>query len=140
MGMNTTFFRLGYLLLLILLLVSCVPSIAADSEYADLAPKVTKLTKAVEAKIHYHQECTAKMTEREVLYYSIAHDPSLLEPFSRMIIKIEPQNGHAIVLICTAEGKALFEDGGCTAEMDWAWKEGEPERNCDFTLKVCEAQ
>jgi len=140
LGINTTFFKQGYLLLLILLLVSCVPSIAADSEYEDLAPKVTKLTKAVESKVHYHQECTAKMTEKEVLYYSIAHDPSLLEPFSLMAIRINQQSGHAIVVICTADGKAIFEDGGCTAGLDWTWKEGEPARNCDFTLTVCETK
>ena len=127
-------------IVLIIFLSGCIPSVAADSEYADLAAKVTKLTKAVESKVHYHQECTAKMTEKEVLYYSIAHDPALLEPFSHMTIKIDQQNGHATVLICTGDGKAVFEDAGCTAGLDWVWKEGELARNCDFKLKVCEAK
>jgi len=106
-------------------------------EYFELGPKVTKLTKAVEAKVYYHQECTAKMTEKEVLYYSIAHDPQLLEPFVGMRIRIEQQNKHAIVLICTSAGKAIFEDAGCTSTLDWSWKEGETERDCEFTLTVC---
>jgi hypothetical protein len=139
MGMKTSLLKKGCLLLT-LLLVSCIHSVAADSEYTELAPKVTKLTKAVESKVHYHQECTSTMSEKEVLYYSIAHDPSLMTPFSLMTIKIDQQNGHAIVLICASDGQAIFEDGGCTAELDWTRKEGESPRNCDFTLKVCEAK
>ena len=123
--------------LIILLLTGCAPSVTSQGKYAELGPKVTKLTKAVEAKVHYHQECTSTMTEKEVLYYSIAHDPQLLEPFASMKVRIEQQNGHAIVLICTSAGKAIHEDAGCTSTLDWSWKESETERNCEFTLTVC---
>jgi hypothetical protein len=138
LGLNKMFFKKALSLMLFLLMASCVTSVASDTDYVELAPSVTKLTKAVEAKVHYHQECTAKMTEKEILYYSIAHDPSLLEPFSHMIIRINQQNGHAIILVCTVDSNAIFEDAGCTAGLDWAWKEDMPVRSCDFKLTSCE--
>jgi len=117
-------------------LLSCA---SITPRHADLGPKLTKLTKAVESKVHYDPECASKMTERQLLYYAIAHDPELLEPFKNMKVRILQQNKHAILLICTKDGSiAFFEDAGCTPELDWTWNEKDPSRPCEFSLNVCE--
>jgi len=130
--------KLIVLILLSALLVACLVNAAPDADYADLGPKLTKLTKAVESKVHYNQECTAKMTDKEALYYAIAHDPGLLEPFTDLTVKVSQQNRHAILLVCTPDGvTAIFEDAGCTAGLDWTWERDTP-KPCVFTLKVCD--
>lgn len=126
------------LFLVIIFFSGCATHISG-SRYPDLGPKLTKLTKAVDNKVYFDPECTGKMTEQEILYYSIAHDLELLEPFLKMTIHILRQGRNAIVLICSEDGTtAFFEDAGCTAELDWSWKEQDPPRPCEFTLKVCE--
>lgn len=101
-----------------------------------LGSRLTKVTMAVESTVQYKSP-PAEARDVELLRIATAHDPSLLEPFKNHRLRAENRGGHGIVLLCTREGKALFEDVGCTAKMDkHHW---ESPVACEFTLDVTEA-
>ncbi len=118
---------------------------AKSSDYQEkffaLAELLTKLTSAVETTLS-NEYVDQNMSDKALLKLATSHDPSLLEPFREYQVKILHDNGHAIVLVCTKDGKsALFEDAGCSEEMDynrWIPKEVSP---CVFTLAgVCKGE
>jgi hypothetical protein len=122
-----------------LLLAGCMPEMNRKaSKWMPLASSLTKLTAAVESTVSFKKNAPPGSRDQELVRVATAHDPSLLEPFTDHAIRAEDRNGHAAVMICTKDGaRALFEDVGCTAQVDkhhWA-----SNATCEFTLDVVEA-
>ncbi len=105
-----------------------------EKRFLALSDALVLLTSAIENAAH-GEAADANMSDEAFLNVATRHNPALREPFRDFQIKIFRKNRHAIVLVCTKDGtKALFEDAGCTAEMDahlWMPKELPP---CTFHL------
>lgn len=99
-----------------------------------LASSLTKLAAAVESTVRYKKP-PAGISDEELLNMATKHDPKLLEPFENYTVKVSQENRHAIVLVCTPDGKkGLLEDAGCSGAMDkHLWKTSS---SCKFTLGV----
>lgn len=79
------------------------------------------------------------LTDTQLLTLATEEDPDLLEPFRHDLLKLNRDFGHAVILVCTSDGKkGLLEDAGCTAEIErHLWKQ---DVACQFTIsasKVC---
>jgi hypothetical protein len=96
------------------------------------ASALTKLSTAVEVTINI-EEPDKSVSDQEILRISTEDDPSLLEPFKNNVIKINREFGHAVILVCSEDGKqGLLEDAGCTAKMDeYLWNKVNA---CAFTI------
>ena len=105
-----------------------------EKEMYRLASSLTKLAKVVEATVRYKKP-PEKISDSDLLKLACERDPKLLEPFKKYTVKVHKEKRHAIVLVCTSNGKrGLLEDAGCTAKMDkHLWKSSVA---CKFTLKV----
>ncbi len=131
-----------YLIVTIFVLGGCSFNLVEDdTKYYQLASALTKLSSAVEATVRY-KKIPDGATSDKIVELSIAHDKSLLTPFSDYKIKIYVEARHAIVLVCNAAvTEAYLEDAGCSAELDrhhWKTEVIEP---CAATLnltQVCE--
>ncbi|QTA86113.1 hypothetical protein [Desulfonema magnum] len=99
-----------------------------------LASSLTKLASAVESTVRYKKPPKG-ISDQELLKLATKHDPRLLEPFKEYTVKVSQKNRHAIVLVCTKDGKrGLLEDAGCSGPMDkHLW---ETSSSCKFTLTV----
>jgi hypothetical protein len=119
------------------LLVGCrSASYRQAEEIMPLGSRLTKVTMAVESTVQYKSP-PAEARDDELVRLATAHDPTLLTPFVDYRIRAESRSGHGIVLLCAKDGRALFEDVGCTAKLDkHHWESGAP---CEFTLNVDEA-
>jgi hypothetical protein len=97
------------------------------------ASALTKLSAAVEGTVRY-QSPPDTLSDQELLKLSTEDDPSLLEPFTGYVLKVNREFNHAIVLVCNSDGtRGLLEDAGCTAAMDnHLWQKNVP---CTFTLR-----
>lgn len=123
--------------LLILLGMSCLSVHAGEEEkYYQLATALTKLSKAVEAVVVF-DDPSSQTTGQELLSQATVHDRSLLLPFSSYSLQAVRQEGHAVLLVCTADGhQSLLEDVGCSAALDrHAWK-NKPPQPCRLVIKV----
>ncbi len=103
-----------------------------------LGSALTKLASAVESTVRYKKPPKG-ISDAELLTLSTKHDPKLLAPFAEYKVRISQKNRHALILVCSKDGKqGLLEDAGCSKEMDvHLWKSGAP---CKFILdldKVC---
>ncbi|MCB5191449.1 hypothetical protein LG198_11990 [Methylobacillus arboreus] len=100
------------------------------------ASALTKLSSAVEAYVRYDSDGTVT-SDQQLLQTATAHDPDLLRPFQHRLIKVNTEDRHAILLVCTQDGlRGLLEDAGCSAPMDrHLWQESRP---CQFTLQAAE--
>lgn len=101
-----------------------------------LASSLTKLSSAVESTVRYKAKTIPSgISDKELLVLATKHDPKLLKPFNNYTVKVSQKNRHAIVLVCTKDGKrALLEDAGCSREMDkHLWKSSS---SCRFRLKA----
>jgi hypothetical protein len=116
----------------------CSHCLANDAEdMSSLAASLTKLTKAVEAKVRYDSSA-AGMKDQELLKFATQHNPKLLDPFSEYQLKASSQYNHAVVLVCSEDGKkALLQDGACTAQMDNYWWDKSPDRPCEISQELC---
>jgi hypothetical protein len=110
----------------------------SDQEMMTTAVALTKVSAAVEANLRYGAP-SESLTDAEFLTRSVAHDPTLLVPFSEYQIKAMRQGNHAATLVCSQDGtSALLEDAGCTAAMDLQrWKE-HPRGPCAFTVNLAQ--
>lgn len=115
------------------LLTACAAA-QGEREMNYLGSALTKLSAAVDATIKYDKPAL-DLDDARLLQMSVAHDPSLLQPFERLTVRIHRQGEASAVLVCEANhGKALLEDAGCTASMDsHRWQ---TESVCEFTLKL----
>jgi hypothetical protein len=72
--------------------------------------------------------------EMEVLRRVTAHDPSLLAALNKYRLRVQYQQKHALLLVCTQDGnQALLEDAGCTARLD---RQVQGQAACEFTLQA----
>jgi hypothetical protein len=127
------------LLLVFITTTGCTCCIASDAEdNYTLASALTKLSAAVEATVRY-DEPPPGLNDFELLKLATKEDPKLLEPFAGYQIKTLVQNKHAAVLVCDDAGKvALFEDAGCTSQMDRNHWKNDSKTPCTFSIKLDE--
>lgn len=122
--------------LLSILLVSCCSKCAKQDSTEEAmfikASALTKLSTAVEATINIDKP-DESVSDQEILKISTEDDPLLLEPFKNDVIKINRDFGHAVILVCSNDGKkGLLEDAGCTGKMDvYLWN---ITNACEFTI------
>ncbi|QTA83682.1 Uncharacterized protein dnl_60960 [Desulfonema limicola] len=103
-----------------------------------LSSSLTKLSAAVESTVRYKKP-PAGINDQDLLNLAVKHDPKLLEPFKEYKLRVLQKNKHAVVLVCSKDGKkGLLEDAGCSAAMDkHLWQSSS---SCKFTLdpdEVC---
>lgn len=122
-----------------LLFSGCCHCRAYDQEeMMPLAASLTKLSTAVEGYVRYKQ-LPADISGEELLDLVKKDNSRLIEQFQDFNVRVLAQDKHAIVLICTKDGKqGLLEDAGCTAPLDRHLWEAEPIVPCEFTLKASE--
>ena len=101
-----------------------------------LASALTHLSPQVEAVVRYGAP-PANLTDEELLTLATKNDPGFLGTFSGYKLRVYSQDRHAIVLLCSEDGKrGLLEDLGCTAPLDRnLWKE-DAAMPCEFTLST----
>jgi hypothetical protein len=120
----------------LLVLLGCAsPGTAPDAEAMLIqASALTKLAAAAESAVRY-KHAPEHLADGALLQWATAHDPALLAPFARNTLKVLREGRHAIVLVCSEDGKkALLEDAGCSAGLDrQRWREA-PGAPCAFTL------
>lgn len=126
---------------LIVSLCAASPNKAFDEDMLTLEPAVAKLTAAIQRTLS-DKNLDANITDEKLLKLAAKEDESLIDPFyDHYSIKISREKKHASVLVCTEDERyALFEDLGCTDEVDmryWILKNPPP---CDFKMsaKWCE--
>ena len=111
-------------------------------EMLTAASALTKVAAAAEASVRYGNP-PENLSDAEFLQFATAHDPVLLQPFSKYLLISMRKNRHAIVLMCSGDGAiALIEDAGCTAQVDRYHWQSAPVPSCNFTLepaKICPA-
>lgn len=117
----------------VFLLAACA-SAQSEGDMNYLGSALTKLSAAVDATVRYDRPAE-DVDEAALLQMSVAQDPSLLQPFNGMTVRIRRDGQASAVLVCEAsQGKALLEDTGCTARMDsHRWRD---DSACQFTLDL----
>lgn len=131
--------RLGIVLVFIIIFFGCVRTNIKNESMLTLCSDLTKLSSAVESEVRY-PSTSENISDSKLLKLATEHDHSLLTPFSNYTIKLLKQNRHAIMLICSGDGKqALIEDVGCTAKPDKHWWKIQPAHACEFTLTVSDS-
>lgn len=127
------------ILIMVVLLAGCGLVRPDNSENMQvLASSLTKLSAAVESTVRYKNP-PPTLSDRELLELSVRLDPGLLTPFDAYRVRVLSENRHAVVLVCTPDGKTgLLEDAGCNEKFDKPlWRE-EPPVPCVFTLNLGE--
>jgi len=103
---------------------------------AELAVRLLNLSAAAEGYFSTLETAPTE-SEAELLRRATAHDPSLLDELNKYRLRIQYQQKHALLLVCTKDGKqALLEDAGCTARLD---RQVQGEAPCEFTLQAAES-
>lgn len=131
--------------LLVAVLTGCA-TLSPEQKHAEemltAASALTKVVAAAEASVRYGNP-TQNLSDVEFLQFATAHDPALLQPFTKYQLKSLRQERHAVLLLCSADGlAALVEDAGCTAQVDRHHWQSVPTPSCIFTLdpaKICPA-
>ncbi len=124
--------------LIALFLVGCT-TLAPDRHYSEqemrsAAAALSKVAAAAEANLRYGSSPETQ-SDAAFLADSVAHDPTLMKPLAGYQIKPLRQNGHAIILLCSEDGKtALIEDAGCSAASDRQHWQDTPPRRCAFSI------
>ncbi|MDP3696248.1 MAG: hypothetical protein Q8R42_09050 [Desulfocapsaceae bacterium] len=134
--MKITFSMVG--ILLVSLTVSGCMLFRTDESKSlrPLGSALTKLSSETESLVRY-QNPPPGATDEELLRLATKNDPGFLDTFHGYKIRVHSQDRHAILLLCTADGKrGLQEDLGCTPSLDRnLWKE-DAAMPCDFSLSV----
>lgn len=116
-------------------LSACAVCGHADDEYYKLATALTKLSAAVEYAVRYEHPPEG-LSDRELIDFSVRHDPSLAMDFEDYLMKVSVNDDHAILLVCRDDSVAILEDLGCTAKLDaQRWENHE---SCEFTLSTAQ--
>lgn len=105
-----------------------------EAEMRKLSSSLIKLASAVESTVRYKKPPEG-ISDAELLILSTKHDPGILAPFQNYTVKVSQQNRHAVVLVCTKNGRrGLLEDAGCSTPMDKnLW---ESKSSCKFTMNA----
>lgn len=136
-GFNYTF-KFTLVIVSFALLIQGCASVFKSEKDTELmynkASALTKLSAAVETTVSLDMPDDS-VSDEEILKTSTEDDPSLLDPFAGYLLKINRDSGHAVILMCTSDGKVgLLEDAGCTAKMDeHLWQK---RNSCQFTLSA----
>lgn len=109
------------------------PTEQTDVMY-QLATELTRLAAPVEATVRYDNP-PAAMSDQELLKKATEYDPALLTPFKDYKVLVLRGHRHAVLLVCTQDGKALLEDAGCTGQLESHRWQGQ-DRRCEFTLDI----
>jgi len=136
-GFNYSF-RLTLVIITYALLLQGCASVNKNEKNNELmnikASSLIKLSQAVETTVSIDMP-DESMSDEEIFKISTEDDPSLLGPFAGYLLKINREGGHAVILMCNADGSiGLLEDAGCTAKMDeHLWQK---KNSCQFTISV----
>lgn len=131
-------FRLTLIIVSYVLLIQGCASVPKSEKYNELmnikASALTKLSAAVETTVSIDMPDEG-VSDEEIFKISTEDDPSLLDPFAGYLLKINRDNGHAVILMCTSDEKVgLLEDAGCTFKMDeHLWQK---KNKCEFTIST----
>lgn len=135
--MSADRWKLATTLAMVVLAAGCQHvRVDATTRMAPLGPALTKLTATTDASIAYEKRPPG-LDEVGLLAFATRRNPKVLQPFTGFAVRLVAEDDHAIVLVCDEQRtRALFEDVGCTMEVDRvAWKET-PSPPCAFTLHV----
>jgi hypothetical protein len=110
----------------------------ADRMY-QLGASLNAVAAAVESTVRYKNP-PPDLTDAQLLELATQHEPQMLEPLAKYVLKIKREGGHAVVLVCARKSNvALLEDAGCTARTDrHAWRLN-PAPPCEFALRPADA-
>ncbi len=126
---------------LIVSLCAASPNKAFDERMRWLKPAVAKLTVAIQSRVN-DENFDANITDEELLTSTINEDVFLKNRFRFLVkVKLLREKKHVSVLVCTEDERyALFEDLGCTDEVDMGYWILKNPPSCDFQLsaKWCE--
>lgn len=112
------------------------PELTSEEKQAALAVRLVNLSAAAEGYFSTLETAPAE-SEAEILRRVTAHDPSLLAELNEYRLRIQYQQKHALLLVCTKDGKqALLEDAGCTARLD---RHVQGKAPCEFTLQAAKS-
>lgn len=109
----------------------------------ELGTPLKYVTQAIDGAARY-DPAAAGLDGTDLLLHATKDDPTLLAPFREkphLQIMVRRAGGSVAVLLC-ADGRALYEDVGCTAAMDRNVAAA-PNAACAFALDVslvCGAQ
>ncbi|MBA3005303.1 MAG: hypothetical protein KJ900_05160 [Proteobacteria bacterium] len=134
--MKITFSMVG--ILLVSLTVSGCMFFRTDESKSlrPLGSALTKLSSEMESLVRY-QNPPADATDEELLRLATKNDPGFLDTFHGYKIRVRSQDRHAILLLCSADGKqGLQEDLGCTPSLDRNLSKEDAAMPCDFSLSV----
>jgi hypothetical protein len=132
--------KIAYLCCYVIVLLSvagCAHCPAKDDEkMLSLAVSLTKLSTKVESVVRYGNPPENASTN-DLLKLAVQRESTLLDDFSGYEIRIISSEKHAILLLCSGDGKrGLLEDLGCTAMLDRnLWRE-ESDMPCRVSLSV----
>ena len=101
-----------------------------------MASSLTKLSSEVEALIRYGNP-PENATEDALFAIATKNDKGFIDAFGDYKLRLHAQNKHAIILLCTKDGKrGLLEDLGCTGTLDRNLWEEDAEKPCAFSLSI----
>lgn len=126
--------RFSILILVVLILGGCITEPVGNEEMYRLGSALTKLSASVESTVRY-KDVPEGITDNELLVIATRHDPLLLQPFAEYKLRVNREDRHAIVLVCTPDGgRALLEDAGCSKELDAHHWQSQTSKTCEFTI------
>lgn len=128
-----------------LLLSTLVTLAACNGSWANeeedmmiLASALTKVATALESTVRYKNPPEGAV-DQELIEFATKHDPGMLTPFKKYLLRAKGDNRHGVVLLCTIDGKKrLIEDAGCSAKVDAHHWRTKPAQTCDFALDITE--
>ncbi|MDO9082484.1 MAG: hypothetical protein Q7U56_04300 [Humidesulfovibrio sp.] len=133
--MKTCIRHLSFVLLF-LMVGCCAAQAQSNSKMESLGSALILLIPSVDEVVCCDSKAEG-MSDDELLRYATSNNPKKLDPFVDYTLKVKRQNGHAAVLVCTADGQtALLEDAGCTFKMEQHHWKASPALPCDFTLDL----
>jgi hypothetical protein len=124
----------SFTIILLLTTVSCTPFISpTEEDMQTMSLKLVSLTKMVEAGIRY-ENMNLERGERPLLICATAEDEKLFHWLDdSYYIRADIKAGHAVVLVCTKDGKkGLYEDTNCVEGPDVDLRKYD--NKCEFTL------
>lgn len=136
--------RIRFLVLaIVVLLPGCARAQGApDRDAQELASALTKVASAVESTVHVKKQ-GAQLQDMDLLHAATRHDPGLLSPFRRYVLKAEQNGDHAIVIVCDSDA-ILLMDATCTRKADQPPPELKPGSPCTIppylVAKLCPPQ
>lgn len=104
-----------------------------------LGAALNRVAAAVESTVRYKNP-PPDLTDAQLLALAARHEPEMLQPLAKYVVRVKREDGHAVVLVCARKSNvALVEDAGCTARTDrHAWRSN-PAVPCEFSVRPAAA-